>query len=55
MPGNQRCFCSSDPSIQIERIASPAWTAWNVPRLPSPRFSSMLISPAATGLIAGHP
>ena len=55
MPGSQRCFCSSDPSIQIERIANPAWTAWIVPMLPSPRLSSMWISPAATGLIGGQP
>ena len=55
MPGSQRCFCSSEPSIQIDRMASPAWTAWKVPRLPSPRFSSMLIRPAATGLIGGQP
>ena len=55
MPGSQRCFCSSDPSIQIERIANPACTARIVPMLPSPRFSSMWISPAATGLMGGQP
>ena len=55
IPGSQRFFCSSEPSNQMDRIARPACTAWNVPRLPSPRLSSMWIRPAATGLIGGQP
>ncbi len=41
MLGSQRCFCSSEPSIAIDFIANPDWTPRNVPRLPSPRLSSM--------------
>ena len=39
----------------IDFIASPACTPRKVPRLPSPRFSSMLIKPVASGLMGGHP
>ena len=53
--GSHRCFCSSVPSAAIERIANPACTPRNVPRLPSPRFSSMCTRPAAIGLIGGQP
>jgi hypothetical protein len=53
--GSHVSFCSSDPSMWIERIASPACTPRKVPRLPSPRLSSMLMSPAASGLISGQP
>ena len=53
--GSQRCFCSSEPSIAIDCIASPACTPRKVPRLPSPRLSSMWISPQAIGLIGGQP
>ena len=53
--GSQRCFCASDPSIAIERMASPACTPSAVPRLPSPRLSSMCTSPAAIGLMSGQP
>ena len=53
--GSQRCFCSSEPNAAIERIASPAWTPRSVPRLPSPRLSSIWMSPAATALIGGQP
>jgi hypothetical protein len=45
MPGSQRCFWSSDPSMAIDCIAGPACTPTNVPRLPSPRLSSMCTSP----------
>ena len=38
-------FCSSEPHFAIDCIASPACTAMNVPRLPSPRLSSMSTSP----------
>ena len=55
MPGSQRCFWSSDPSMAIDCIASPACTPTNVPRLPSPRLSSMCTSPVASGLIGGQP
>ena len=54
-PGSHRCFCSSEPSIAIVFIASPAWTPRNVPRLPSPRWSSMCTSPHASGLSPGAP
>ena len=53
MGGSQRSFCSSEPSIAIDFIASPDWTPRKVPRLPSPRFSSMWTRPQAIGLIAG--
>ena len=53
--GSQRCFCSSEPSIAIDCIASPAWTPRKVPRLPSPRLSSMWTRPLAIGLIGGQP
>ena len=39
----------------MDRMARPAWTAWMVPRLPSPRFSSMWIRPPAAALIGGQP
>ncbi len=55
MGGNQRSFCSSEPSIAIDFMASPDWTPRKVPRLPSPRFSSMWTSPHAIALIAGQP
>ncbi len=55
MAGSQRCFCSSEPSIAIDCIARPAWTPTNVPRLPSPRLSSMWTRPLAIGLIGGQP
>jgi hypothetical protein len=53
--GSQRCFCSSAPSMAIERMARPACTPSAVPRLPSPRLSSMCTSPAAIGLMSGQP
>ena len=53
--GSHRCFCSSEPSMAIDCMASPACTPRNVPRLPSPRLSSMFTSPAAIGLIGGQP
>ena len=46
---------SSDPHFAIAFIASPACTAMNVPRLPSPRLISMWIRPAASGSITGQP
>ena len=39
----------------MDRIASPACTPRKVPRLPSPRFSSMVINPTASGLNSGQP
>ena len=39
----------------MDFIASPDCTPGNVPRLPSPRLISMLISPDAIGLIGGQP
>ena len=36
-------------------IASPDWTPRKVPRLPSPRCSSMFTRPRASGLIPGQP
>ena len=53
--GSHRCFCSSEPSIAIDFIASPAWTPSNVPRLPSPRLSSMWTSPSAIGSSPAQP
>ena len=41
--------------MAIDCIASPACTPTNVPRLPSPRLSSMCTSPVAIGLIGGQP
>ena len=41
--------------MAMERIASPACTPRKVPRLPSPRFSSMVINPTASGLNSGQP
>ena len=41
--------------MAIERIASPDWMPRKVPRLPSPRLSSMCTSPVAIGLIGGQP
>ena len=55
MPGSQRCFCCCEPSIAMDRIARPACTPRKVPRLPSPRFSSMVTSPADSGSISGQP
>src|SRR5947207_6733780 len=43
--GSQRCFCACEPSVAIDRIANPAWTPRKVPRLPSPRLSSMWTRP----------
>ena len=51
--GSQRSFCSSEPSRSIDFIASPDCTPRNVPRLPSPRCSSMLTRPRASGLMPG--
>jgi hypothetical protein len=53
--GSQRCFCSAEPSMAIERMASPACTPRKVARLPSPRDSSMVIKPADSGSISGQP
>ena len=53
--GSQRSFCSSEPSRSIDFIASPDCTPRNVPRLPSPRWSSMFTRPRASGLIPGQP
>ena len=53
--GSQRCFCASEPSSAIDRIASPACTPRKVPRLPSPRLISMCTRPVAIGLSAGQP
>ena len=53
--GSHRCFCSSDPSMAIDCMARPACTPRKVPRLPSPRLSSMVTSPLAIGLIGGQP
>ena len=47
MSGSQRCFCSSLPHMAIERMARPPCTPATVEMEPSPRESSMLISPAA--------
>jgi hypothetical protein len=55
MAGSQRSFCSSEPHIAIEFMASPAWTPRNTPRLPSPRCSSIVTRPQAIGLIPAHP
>ena len=55
MAGSQRSFCSSEPSRSIDFIASPDWTPRNVPRLPSPRLSSMWTRPRASGLMPGQP
>ena len=55
MAGSQRCFCSSDPQNAIDRMASPACTPTNVPMLPSPRASSIVTSPAASGSMSGQP
>ena len=53
--GSHRCFCSSEPSMAMDCMASPAWTPRKVPRLPSPRLSSRWIRPLAIGLIGGQP
>ncbi len=53
--GSHRSFCSSEPSIAIDFIASPACTPTKVPRLPSPRLSSMATSPADSGSTGGQP
>ena len=55
MAGNHRAFCSSEPHIAMDSMASPACTPRKVPRLPSPRCSSMLTRPQAIGLISAHP
>ena len=55
MAGSQRAFCSSEPHIAIDSMASPACTPRNTPRLPSPRCSSIVTSPHAIGLIPAHP
>ena len=47
--GSQRFFCSSEPCMSIDFMASPDCTPRNVPRLPSPRCSSMLTRPRASG------
>jgi hypothetical protein len=41
--------------MAIDCMASPACTPRKVPRLPSPRLSSMFTSPLAIGLIGGQP
>ncbi len=53
--GSQRSFCSSEPSMAIAFMASPDCTPRKVPRLPSPRCSSMWTRPTASGLIPGQP
>ena len=55
IPGSQRCFCSSEPSMAIERIARPDCTPRKVPMLPSPRLTSMWTSPEDSGSIPGQP
>ena len=53
--GSHRSFCSGDPQMSIAFMARPACTPRKVPRLPSPRCSSMWTSPQAIGLIPAHP
>jgi hypothetical protein len=53
--GSHFSFCSSDPRAAIDFMAKPDCTPRNVPTLPSPRWSSMLTSPRASGLIPGQP
>ena len=55
MDGSQRAFCSSEPHIAIDCMARPACTPRNVPRLPSPRCSSMCTSPHAIALMSAAP
>ena len=54
MSGSHRAFCSSEPHIAIDCMARPACTPRTTPRLPSPRCSSMVTSPHASGLIPAH-
>jgi hypothetical protein len=42
-------------NMAIDFIARPDCTPRNVPRLPSPRCSSMCTSPTASGVIPGQP
>jgi hypothetical protein len=54
--GGSHCsFCSSDPSVAMEVIATPECTAKNVVKPPSPRANSLLTRPAAVALIFGQP
>ena len=53
--GSQRCFCSSEPHIAIDCMASPECTPRNVPSDPSPRCSSMCTRPTVSGLNPAAP
>ncbi len=55
MLGSQRCFCSSEPSIAIDCMASPPWTPQERSVAAVAPVESMWIRPVAIGLIGGQP
>ncbi len=55
MRGSQRCFCSSEPQLQIANIDSEPCTDTRLRMPESPASSSMQASPYATALAPAHP
>ena len=48
IPGNHRCFCSSEPNFAIALIASEPWTETKVRMPESPASSSIAARPYST-------